>query len=70
MAEQVAALGIDADYKVFIGTSGSTKFLPEIEELIKTEYPQVEYEISKIGGVIGTHIGPDSVGVGFVKRNY
>lgn len=70
LAEQVAALGIDADYKVFIGTSGSTKFLPEIEELIKTEYPQVEYEISKIGGVIGTHIGPDSVGVGFVKRNY
>lgn len=69
LAERLAALGVDPGYKVFIGTSGTPKFVPEIEELMKTEYPGVEYEISKIGGIIGTHIGPDSVGIGFVKKN-
>lgn len=68
LAERLSTLGIDPNYKVFIGTSGTTKFLSEIEGLLKTEHPTVEFEVSKIGGIIGTHIGPDAVGVGFVKK--
>lgn len=69
LSARLAELGIDARYKVCIGTSATFKYLPEIEMLLKSDYPEVEYEIAKIGGIIGTHIGPDCVGLGFVKKN-
>jgi|LSQX01.2.fsa_nt_gb DegV family protein with EDD domain len=65
---QVAAHGIDPNYKVFLGYSGD---LHDVEELVlqfKLAYPQVEYEVSKIGGILGTHIGAGSLGVGFVRN--
>ncbi len=69
LSQRLAELGIDPRYKVFIGTTDSEKYRPEIEGLMKAQYPDVEYEFAKIGGIIGTHIGPDCIGVGFVKKN-
>lgn len=69
LRKRLAELGIDPRYKVFIGTTESDKYRHEIESIMSGQYPDVEYEFSRIGGVIGTHIGPDSIGVGFVKKN-
>lgn len=65
---RVAAHGIDPNYKVFLGYSGN---LHDVEELIlqfKLSYPHVQYEVSNIGGILGTHIGAGSLGIGFVKK--
>lgn len=67
--EQVAAYGIDPDYKVFLGYTGDRRDIEEVVLKFKTDYPQVPYEVARIGGIIGTHIGAGSIGVGFIKQN-
>lgn len=66
--EQVAAYGIDPGYKAFLGYTGDRKDIEEVVLKFKLTYPDVPYEVSRIGGIIGTHIGAGSVGIGFVKQ--
>lgn len=42
-------------------------FMNELIELIKKEYPRVEFKLSKVGSVVGTHSGPKAIGISFVK---
>lgn len=66
--DRVATYGIDTDYKVFLGYSGERRDIEDVVLKFKLAYPGVEYEVCRIGGVLGTHIGPGSVGLGFVKQ--
>lgn len=66
--DHVGTFGIDPDYKVFLGYTGERRDIEEVVLKFKLDYPGVEYEVCRIGGIIGTHIGAGSVGVGFVKK--
>lgn len=66
--DQVESYGIDPDYLVFLGYTGDRHDIEEIILKFKTDYPKVRYEVARIGGIIGTHIGAGSVGVGFIKQ--
>lgn len=67
--ERLAFHGIDPRCKVFLGYTGERADIEELILHMKTTYPQVSYEVARIGGIIGTHVGPGCVGIGFVKQN-
>lgn len=67
--DQVDSYGIDPDYLVFLGYTGDRRDIEEIVLKFKTDYPHVKYEVARIGGIIGTHIGAGSVGIGFIKQH-
>ncbi len=70
LSERLEELGIDSSYTVYIGTTESDRYRKEIENFMKTNYKDVDFEYARIGGIIGTHVGPDCIGVAFVKKNY
>ena len=39
-----------------------------VKENIKAKYPDAEVRIQPVGPVIGSHCGPDTIGVIFVKK--
>ncbi|MGB3367305.1 MAG: DegV family protein [Acidaminobacteraceae bacterium] len=43
------------------------EFMNELIEIIKKEYPNVKFILSKVGSVVGTHSGPKAIGMSFVK---
>lgn len=43
------------------------KFMEDLVEIIKKEYPNAKFIHSKVGSVVGTHSGPKAIGISFVK---
>ena len=37
-------------------------------KMIKEKYPQAKLEFGKVGPVVGTHCGPDTMGIIFVEK--
>lgn len=67
MAEQMNNFTYDKNCHLTIVHTGNLKYAQELQEAIK-QLTNIQPEIAVMGPVIGSHVGPDAVGFGFVSN--
>jgi EDD domain protein, DegV family len=69
MQEKMTNLGVDQNFPVYFGYTANIETGKEFmnETATKLNITNIA-ELTSIGGTIGTHVGPNAVAVGFVKK--
>ena len=67
MAEQMHNFTYKNECYLTVVHTGNLKYVKELKEAIK-QITNIEPDIAMIGPVIGSHVGPDAVGFGFVSE--
>ncbi|MCL2862383.1 MAG: DegV family protein [Firmicutes bacterium] len=60
--------GIDTNYPVFIPHADCENEVVIVERLIKENYPDADIHPQFVGPVIGSHCGPDTLAICFMKK--
>ncbi|PKK40718.1 DegV family protein [Clostridiaceae bacterium JG1575] len=58
----------DPNYPIIIGTTGPLEEALVLQEALQERFAHHELKLLRIGGIIGTHVGPGCFGVGFIAR--
>ncbi len=66
--DYVTGTEVDLSYPITILEADSMADAELVKENIKAKYPDAEVRIQPVGPVIGSHCGPDTIGVIFVKK--
>ena len=64
----MAAKEINDELPVILTHADSKEHMYWLEKFLRSKGMNFEYIHSEIGGVIGTHMGPGTVGVAFVEK--
>lgn len=68
MIELYLAADVDPEQPIYIGYTSSKEIGEEYVKDVQSKFPSNEVRLVPIGGVIGTHIGPDCVAMTVVTR--
>ena len=66
--DSIVSHGINADLPVILTHADSREGMYRLEEFLKGKGLDMEYIHSEIGAVIGTHMGPGTVGIAYVEK--
>lgn len=65
---QVEADGVDENWPVYFGYSQNREWGTTFMEETKAKFGFKDCRLVGVGGVIGTHAGPNGIGIGYVKK--
>ncbi len=60
--------GVDENYRIFVLNGDCDADVKWLTDMVKEKYPNAQVSVQLIGPVIGSHCGPDTVGLVFVKK--
>lgn len=68
LVEYITTFGLDTEYPVYLLDADSREDADFTEALIREAYPAAKIKHQLVGPVIGSHCGPDTIGIVFVKQ--
>lgn len=68
LQEEMEKAGRDPDWPVYFGYTVNRELGMEFMEDTVNRYSLDKYDIFPVGGVIGTHVGPQCLGIAFVAK--
>lgn len=68
LVEKLSSENVDLEYPITVLDADCEQDSQLLIKMIKDKYPDAVLEIAKIGPVIGTHCGPDTMGIIFVAK--
>lgn len=61
-------LGVDENFPICIGFTTKDEYFDEVKNKAIKEYPNLEFDEGQIGPVVGTHVGPKSAAIAYVRK--